>query len=135
MKKCCLNCHFLAKSRTNVAGQRERAFWNERELSQLHADHHFAEQCAQGVWNTGLEPKLKARLPEILQRNRGNSCYFFKRQPGMSFPAAEKLQAHEATNRADRKATIAIWISIATFLTGVVFALINLLREACLLTF
>ena len=125
MKKCCLNCHFLMKSTPSEAGKPLRFSWNKQELSQFRVSDHYAAECAQGVWDTGIDPGLNTQLREILQKKRGNSCFFIERQPGMSIPAAEKLQAHEATKKANRRATIALWISFASLITGVGLALVD----------
>ena len=93
MRKCCQNCHFLAKEIVNDAGTRHRWSWNQRERSELRLKEHYAAQCAQGVWDTGIDPHLNAQLPKILLKQRGDSCFFLAAQSGMSFPAAEKLIA------------------------------------------
>ena len=132
MKQCCLKCHFLAKSTRSDTGHELRFTWNERERSQLRVDDHYAAQCAQGVWDTGIDPHLKAKLPAILQKKRRNSCFFIKHQLGMSFKAAEKLLALKAAKRSTRKATIALWISFVSLVTSGGLALISWLGKACM---
>ena len=59
---CCKNCHFLAKATVSVNGARHLWSWNEQERSDRRVNERDAAQCAQGVWDTGIDPHLNSRL-------------------------------------------------------------------------
>ena len=111
---CCKNCHFLAKATVSVNGARHRSSWNEQERSDRRINERAAAQCAQGVWDTGIDPHLNSRLDEILLEPRKDSCFFVKVQPGMSFAAAEKLIELWNLKKSYWYAKCALWISIAS---------------------
>ena len=71
MRECCQNCHFLAKATVAASGPIHRWSWNEQERIDLHLKRGEAAQCAQGVWDTGVDPHLNSRLSEILLKQRG----------------------------------------------------------------
>ena len=127
MRKCCQNCHFLAKEIVNDAGTRHRWSWDQRERSELRLKEHCAAQCAQGVWDTGIDPHLNAQLPKILLKQRGDSCFFLAAQSGMSFPAAEKLIELQNLKKSYWYARTALWIS----LISAVVAAIAMVLSSC----
>ena len=91
MQNCCKNCHFLAKEWVDSGGRRNSFSWDDQERSDPRIKDNYSAKCAQGIWDTGIDPKLKSGLPELLQKQRGDTCFFVERQAGMSFQAAEKL--------------------------------------------
>lgn len=122
-RKCCRNCHFLAKaSRSPTDGTSFRFSWNEGERSDPSSlSDHYAAECAQGVWDTGIDPSLKAQLPDILRKRRWGSCFFIRVQQGMSFPAAEKLLKLQKMRRSYWYAGVALLISFGSLLTSMFF--------------
>ena len=73
------------------------------------------------MWDTGIDPSLKAQLQDILRKRRGGSCFFIKAQQGMSFPAAEKLLELQKLRRSYWYALIALLISFGSLLTSMFF--------------
>ena len=91
MRHCCKNCHFLVKEHRDPTGGIYRFSWNKRERSDLRVDEQYAANCFQGIWDTGVDPSLNKRLPEILNKQRRDDCFFIAPQEGMLFDAALEL--------------------------------------------
>jgi len=65
-KECCRNCHFLAKS-TRAFNPKGSVFsWTikDRENGKLD-DKDYTAECYRGVWDTGIEPSLNTKLPDL----------------------------------------------------------------------
>ena len=118
-KQCCRNCHFLAREDGAHSGQSLTNSWTEeeREKGQLAHEWSAAPKCRQGIWDTGVDPRLKATLEEILDKNRRNKCFFIEFAEGMLFDGAEKLRRMRYENQNLRRSVgIAIWgVYIAAF--------------------
>ena len=85
----CKDCHFLAKIHVTDGGQEISGIWSPEERNEEFIKDHYSAECREGVWNNLEGSKLRAEI----NKDRGNSCFFFKYVPGMNFPAARKLQA------------------------------------------
>ena len=125
MRKCCLNCHFLTKSYPGPQGTPARFSWNEQERDNLRVDNHYAAECAQGVWDTGIDPHLNERLPEILKKPRRNTCFFIRMQPGMSYQAAEKLLNLKSLRKGEWRANVALIVSGLALLGSLLRSLLS----------
>jgi len=79
MKNNCRNCHFLIKT-----CEQHPVPWNENEREKGVIQDHHAASCYMGVWDTGIEPGLNAKLNEIINENREDSCFFIENYPGMN---------------------------------------------------
>ena len=121
MKHCCRNCHFLAREDVFENGQRFSNTWTkeEREKGQMDAVPGLprAAKCRQGIWDTGVDPTLNAKLEEILDQNRKNECFFIEHSEGMLFDGADKLRHMRYENQnLKRSLVIANWgLYIAAF--------------------
>ncbi len=106
MRKCCLNCHFLAKTHGEF-----KFAWDRTERAAGKVDNPpFRSMCRMGVWNPFIDQPDRP-LAEVLQKRRGNRCFFTPYQPGMSFDAAKKLLEQQAQQRRSKWAKIAVGIS------------------------
>ena len=114
-KECCQNCHFLAKQ-INIGGAiGPRLSWDNEDRSNLQIKRDYAAQCEQGIWDTDIDPNLNLRLPEILQKQRRDTCFFIEAQAGMSFGAARALHKIRYETRNLKRTLlitqIGLWVS------------------------
>ena len=120
-KHCCRNCHFLAKT-FNDGERTLQSSWNQEERSNLYVKNHYAAECAEDVWSTGVSPQMNANLNEVLLQDRGDSCFFFEIHEGMSFSAARKLWRIRNDNRQLKRSykytQIGLWIAAISTLLG-----------------
>ncbi|MDF7809565.1 hypothetical protein P4E94_19160 [Pontiellaceae bacterium B12219] len=116
MKYNCKNCHFLARSYRAPGGVEYLNSWSieERESGTPHSD--WSAQCALGVWDTGIDPRLNDSLHEILNKSRKNFCFHIEPHDGMSFEAARQLQAQRASNRDLKRSNM--YTQIGLFIAG-----------------
>ena len=88
-----------------------RRYENENERDTL--------SCHCGVWDSDLDPKLINNLQQILDQERGNTCFFRPYQEEMSFEAAKILQERESENRqlkkSHRHTQIGLYIAAGAF--------------------
>ena len=114
MRHRCQNCHFLAKEHVDPQGRRSLFSWDTQERSDLQIKGYYSAKCAQGIWDTGMDPNLNSRLPEILQKERRDTCFFIETQAGMSFPAARDLHKIRNENKNLKKSyrytQIGLWM-------------------------
>lgn len=113
-KKCCKNCHFLAKYRRLEDGQEIKQTWNSKEKNKANLHLDWAAECYREVWSTGIEPSLRQQLSSLINQER-RDFFFFPIHKGMSFPAAAKLEERNEKNRQLRRtnlyATFGLWLA------------------------
>jgi hypothetical protein len=79
--------------------------------------------CNRGVWDKGHNFPASERHALLVERNRKNSCFYLRHAPGMSFPAAQKLQEHRtATVRSGATTRLTVY-GLVVALVGVVLTL------------
>ena len=103
MKHCCRNCHFLAREDVFHPGQRMTNTWTkeEREKGRIIIPEKIASapKCWRGIWHTGIDPNLKSKLEELIDKNRKEDCFFIEHSEGMSFDGATELHRIKYENR------------------------------------
>ena len=125
MKNCCKNCHFLAKESVNNAGDRYLFSWDTQERSALRVKEYYATKCAQGIWDTGIDPRLNSRLPEILQEQRRDDCFFIETHEGMSFQAARELHKIRNMKKSYRYTQIGLWIAAIGLILNLLYSIVR----------
>ena len=129
MQNCCKNCHFLAKENVNDAGHRGSSTWSAQERSDLHVKDYWAAKCVQGIWDTGIDPHLNSRLREILEKDRGDDCFFIETQDGMSFQAATALHKIRSENKNLKKSyrytQIGLWIAAISLFLNLFYSILK----------
>ena len=122
LKKCCRNCHFLAK--TTAAPDRHRFSWDKTEREKLEIPDHYTAECGKGIWSTGIDPQLKSKFSEILKDDRKDNCFFIEYHPGMSFSAAVELHRIKNDNRQLKKSyrytQVGLWIAAISMLIAAI---------------
>ena len=99
-KRCCRNCHFFAM---RYFASLQPALTSVRPLTPNERATLPSEKnrqwltCAQEVW--GIEKVGNEQLETIVDKARGEACFFRSVQEGMSFEAAKVLQERESQNR------------------------------------
>ena len=93
MRHCCRNCHFLAKTYYLDSGAKHTYTWSkeEREKGEIRHKKHGAPSCWRGIWDTGVNQELNARLEKVIDKNRKNRCVFVEYDEDMLFDGALKL--------------------------------------------
>ena len=127
LKKCCRNCHFLAK--TAAAPDRRRFSWDKKEREELEIPDHYTAECGKGIWNTAIDPNLKSRLSEILSEDRKDNCFFIENHPGMSFSAAEELHRIRNDNRQLKKSYRFTQVGLLIAALGLIITAIPIIVE------
>lgn len=130
MKRCCKNCHFLAKVHIGPNGEEFRFDWNKEERSNLRLRHEEqAAECAKGVWSTRLDPHLKRQIKDILIKNRKDDCFFIEMHEGMLFETASELQRlrqdSRELKRSYRYTQIGLWIAAVGVATNVILRILE----------
>jgi hypothetical protein len=129
-KQTCVSCHFFLRSHRGDDG-REIPLEATNDCRDLAAGGNLSWQrqweslaCHKGIWDEGVGFPGSSALEQISKLNRRNKCYFFKYQPGMLLPAAEKLQQEGAAKSTDlRNYRLGIYALAATIL-GLIFRLV-----------
>lgn len=125
MRHCCRNCHFLAKEHTDRTGRSLSGTWSAKERESMKIEDYYVAKCAEGIWDTGIDPNLRESLHEILRKNRKGDCFFIEVQQGMLFPAARKLHRTRNENRnqwrSHRYAQWGLLIAAISLITSVVY--------------
>jgi hypothetical protein len=126
-KQSCIDCHFFVEGdRENTvlikASERESL----RQGNNPWATRDLALSCSFGVWDEGLAPfdfLVDDRQQTIVEKDRGDSCFWWPYNPAMLLPAAKILQEREAKNREaehDRILTRkALWIAAIALVANV----------------
>ena len=128
-KHCCKNCHFLNKTFRNERGAHAELNWNEEDRDNLKVEDHYTASCWRGIWNTGIDPGLNSRLPDILTENRRDECFFIEYHPGMSYQGATELHRIRNDNRQLKKSyrytQIALWVAAAGLVANCAYYIIT----------
>ncbi len=101
--------------------------WTKGERDRLHIQDNCTATCSMGIWNTQLSPKLNSQLPEILKKERKDTCFFIEFHEGMSFPAARDLQKLRYENRnlkrSYRYTQIGLWIASISLAANLIYSI------------
>ena len=125
MRHCCKNCHFLVKEHRDPTGGIYRFSWNKRERSDLRVDEQYAANCFQGIWDTGVDPSLNKRLPEILNKQRRDDCFFIEPQEGMLFAAALELHKIRNLKKSYLYTQIGLWIAAIGLVLNLLYSILK----------
>ena len=129
--KCCNRCHFLEKwerssgSKTCFAvstEERQRLLAGNEWNTNSHVPWSLA--CNKGVWDSAnFRKDSNCDLHTITTEDRGESCFFYPRTPGMFFPAADELEERVANRReAERDRALTrhtLWVAIAALIVSI----------------
>ena len=113
MRHCCRNCHFLAKTNYLNSGGKHTDTWSkeEREKGELRHKGRSAASCWHGIWDTGVNPELNARLEKVIDKKRKNRCFFVEfDEDGMLFEGAVKIYNARNEQR-DRTRDFYYWLA------------------------
>ena len=129
LKKCCKNCHFLAKYTASRDGKVLTFSWNAEERSALQVSELYAAECHKGIWSEGISPAIKNEFNEILLKERADTCFFIETQEGMSYQAAGELFRLRRDNIQLRKSyrytQIALGIAAFSLLANLIYSVIK----------
>ena len=131
-KHCCRECHFFAKRILVTHRLNERIYLalrqNERTSLQVDKDSGWLA-CAQGVWDD-RERVVDESAEDMVDKARGETCFFWPAQSGMSFDAAKVLQERASENRelkkSHRHTQWGLLIAAAGLFLSAVFGLLGL---------
>ena len=141
-KRCCLECHFLKQWMRDKNGetysfetslsQRTRLAAGENPKTVLLPDHSLA--CHQQVWDTAnFREDSDKNVQGIVTAERGESCFFFPRTPGMFFLAAAKLEHRVADRReAERDRFLtrrAFYVAFGALIVSIVATIANIVIQ------
>ena len=129
--KCCLSCHFLLKR--SYVGPEDHAFsvtcGERRKLAEgTDPGEVFGNErnmeCSKHVWDyANLHIDLRRHIRELLQQDRGESCFFYPFAEGMFLPAAVELERRAADRReAERDRALtrgAFWVAFAALVVSI----------------
>ena len=110
-EKCCLNCHFLVKTRGDdkcLVAEDRHVLRSGGTPCQDEQKHDIA--CLHRVWRWSslLSPEERSDLHGEVTRDRGESCFFHPYTHGMALKPARALERRNAISRdaeKDRKLT------------------------------
>ena len=129
LKKCCKNCHLLAKYTASRDGKVLTFSWNAEERSALQVSELYAAECHKGIWSEGISPAIKNEFNEILLKERADTCFFIETQEGMSYQAAGELFRLRRDNIQLRKSyrytQIALGIAAFSLLANLIYSVIK----------
>ena len=129
MKRCCINCHFLAKETSEAVGGSHVFSWSPSDRSNKAIKDHYAAKCWWGMWDCGSDPTLIESLEQLIATDRGDTCFFVETHAGMNFEAAKELQARMQQNRALKRShlytTIGLWIAGLGLIANLVFQVLR----------
>lgn len=107
-KPCCRNCHFFIKN-VQIRGDRFPSALEREERATLNiSPKQYFLECAQGVWGRHTDKDTV----ELVDEPRGDSCFFWPIQDGMSIEAAKVLQERAAETRALKKSQLLTQIGL-----------------------
>ena len=92
----------------------------ERTTLKLSFESYYFE-CAQGVWDRTTEEKVE----DFVDRHRGDSCFFWPVESGMSIDAAKTLQKRGAANRELKRSNLYTKIALAIATLGLVASVVS----------
>ena len=131
-KQYCVDCHFFVKKESEHGSRLEASEINapERETLRQGNDPWKTRDCdlscSFGVWDEGpnfFGFPTDARHQTIVEKDRGDSCFWWPYNPAMLLPATKILQEREAKNREaehDRILTRkALWIAAIALVANV----------------
>lgn len=114
-KQVCADCHFFCRHYRSHNGQ-DFTFEIQRKSRDLAVAGDFSWQrpteaiaCHKGIWDEGAGLRESSKAQQVSETDRRGRCYYFKYQPGVLFPAAEKLQ-QEASSRSSEKLKLRLTI-------------------------
>ena len=141
MQSCCKNCHFLAKDFLDGA-KRATLSLRKWERESLPIENWHSVQCAHGVWSVNNNRRLTLIVKqdvitngvrEIMGQPRGDTCFFWPVQEGMSLDAASTLQKRANENKELKKSHLLTQIGLGFAAVGLLlsalFGLLGLLME------
>jgi hypothetical protein len=131
-KETCASCHFFIRSHRQIDG---KVFTSEVSVANraLAKAGNFSWQinsealsCHKGIWDEGVGFPGSSKSAQIAKTRRNGRCYFYKHQPGMLLPAAEKLLDFTQSKRLEiekyRLAIYALLIAVLGLLLKILIA-------------
>ena len=114
-KQVCADCHFFCRHYRSHNGQ-DFTFEIQSKSRDLAVAGDFSWQrpteaiaCNKGIWDESVGLRETSKAQQVAETDRRGRCYYFKYQPGVLFPAAEKLQ-QEASSRSSEKLRLRLTI-------------------------
>lgn len=111
VKKCCMNCHFLACNGSLTGGVMNPVHLTKEAMDRLRQQAEGSDvfhvqneaHCHRGVWNSNYnsDAHFLDGLEAEVNKKRGGSCFFYPFKKGMLFPTAIELQNRQHRNKAE----------------------------------
>jgi hypothetical protein len=147
-ERACVNCHFFTR-KTEYAGggvsqvpvpDTDRGNLRQSEMNQLEMSmdkRRYIVNCSRAVWEEKRGDTYANLRPQLVDRDRGEECYFRKYVPGMALPAAEELEAREQQARmaaqsmdlTRKSIKVATWGLFANVALGVIKMVLDLFKS------
>ena len=128
IRHCCRNCHFLAKELIDCRHVSNHS-WSAQDRKNLQIGDMYSAKCAEGIWDTGVNPELKLHLKEILLKQRQDRCFFVEVQEGMLFETARKLHRIRSESRNLKKSyrytQLGLWIATLGLFMNLVYSILR----------
>ena len=131
IKPSCRHCHFLNKTYYNYQGPQGSSSWGQEDRNNLGVKDlgplsGFIISCWRGVWDEGVDPSVRERLPGVLTKNRRGKCFFVEYQKGMTYEGAENLFHERQQNANKRRSNAAIAISAGALLASLIYPAVDM---------
>jgi len=129
MKHSCRNCHFLTKVVRSEDGVVYGFSWSQGDRDADTVSDAYSAKCFHGIWDSGIDPSITARLRAVLEVHRRNDCFFIEVTEGMSFAAASELerrrQEHAQLRKSNRYTQWGLWIAALALVASIVVEILD----------
>ena len=117
------------KKHMDIVGKKSNHSWSAHDRKNLQIKYMYSAKCAEGIWDTGVNPELKLDLEEILLKQRRDTCFFVEVQDGMLFETARKLHRIRSENRnlkkSHRYTQLGLWIAALGLFMNLVYSILR----------